>query len=718
MIAAIYGNQEVMSLLLAAEGINIYLEGDEDGTALYYSAANGLHKMVSTLIDMGAEAALPRAGDRTPLHAAVWGGHCAVVEELLSRGADHSLTATERDEIFKASTRLHNVKISNLLLEKWPNIFASIPDRYTNTYAVGEMSISAATSDASQVISNSLEDQVLQGDKNCSSHVYSMPLELAVRSGDQNAVSSRLQYFQEAGVLQTYIDQVDDSGETALFKASWFDHAEVVKLLLTMEATAMRCRHDGWTPLHASVVIGNTGIVEILLEYLQKRGRQMEINTTTKREVTALHCALDYQHWEIAKLLLDAGADATQSNQDGVTPLFIAVWYAGFEMITVILAHLDIKKQLKSIDTVDNGGRTALYTAARRGCMESVELLLKYHAKVCQAQASRLTPVFAAIVSGRTELMCLLLTHLEADMTITNGIVMTAIEAVASTCNWRTLELLTRTNPSLINNSDPEDDRLLIYAMDSPSPKNALFLLQRFPVQVCTWIQNKPSLLIHAAVLGWTTLIQMLLCRKAISEQDHSVGSALLNCTDDRHRTALMMASQFGRPHVTRALIKEEGIDIAKTDMKRRTALHHAAKSGDTISAWLLLKANGKLLNMPDFYGTTALSLAVGNQKRGVVMLLMRMPGLDYEHKDIFGRGVLHWLEVQHLVSEDACQTQVSELLRATVSTMDFLSDRSRLQYLHTAYHLKKDILVLPEMLVAQDHYMLRMSFSGRSLSR
>jgi len=41
--------------------------------------------------------------------------------------------------------------------------------------------------------------------------------------------------------------------------------------------------------------------------------------------VTALHIALHEQNWEIADLLLENGAEVNAENDEGVTPLHIAV---------------------------------------------------------------------------------------------------------------------------------------------------------------------------------------------------------------------------------------------------------------------------------------------------------------------------------------------------------------------------------------------------------
>ncbi|QRK11462.1 ankyrin repeat domain-containing protein [Archangium violaceum] len=83
MIAAERGHLEVTRLLVPRTG------PDERGEALRYAAGTGRIELVEWLLDE-ADAALEFGGTdgRTPLTCAILGGHTALAEELLRRGAD------------------------------------------------------------------------------------------------------------------------------------------------------------------------------------------------------------------------------------------------------------------------------------------------------------------------------------------------------------------------------------------------------------------------------------------------------------------------------------------------------------------------------------------------------------------------------------------------------------------------------------------------------
>ena len=76
--------------------------------------------------------------------------------------------------------------------------------------------------------------------------------------GDVSAVRRCLRRFQEP-------EQLDESGESALWRAAQAGHAPVVELLLEAKADGARCAH-GATPLFAAAQAGAMAVVRSLLE--------------------------------------------------------------------------------------------------------------------------------------------------------------------------------------------------------------------------------------------------------------------------------------------------------------------------------------------------------------------------------------------------------------------------------------------------------------------
>ena len=77
---------------------------------------------------------------------------------------------------------------------------------------------------------------------------------------------------------------------------------------------------------------------------------------------------------EIAKLLLNAGADVNKQNNIGSTALIYAAYNNNIEIVKLLLnSDADIDKQ-------NSAGRTALMSAAYNNNREIIELLLDYYA--------------------------------------------------------------------------------------------------------------------------------------------------------------------------------------------------------------------------------------------------------------------------------------------------------------------------------------------------
>jgi uncharacterized protein len=101
--------------------------------------------------------------------------------------------------------------------------------------------------------------------------------------------------------------------------------------------------HDGWTALHLAAFFGHREVARLLLE----RGAEVNArsrNTTFGRENTPLHAAAANRRTEVARLLIEAGADVNARDRSGLTPLALA---AG--------THND----LLMLDLLDKGARAS-----------------------------------------------------------------------------------------------------------------------------------------------------------------------------------------------------------------------------------------------------------------------------------------------------------------------------------------------------------------------
>lgn len=107
-------------------------------------------------------------------------------------------------------------------------------------------------------------------------------------------------------------------GSTALMKAAWNGHDEVVRKLIAHGADIDAQDLEGCTALFYAVIMSNHSTVELLLN----AGAKSDIKTN--RNATALMHAISGSDNQSAKLLIDSGADIHVQNSEGENVLMMA----------------------------------------------------------------------------------------------------------------------------------------------------------------------------------------------------------------------------------------------------------------------------------------------------------------------------------------------------------------------------------------------------------
>ncbi|KAJ8386825.1 hypothetical protein AAFF_G00166200 [Aldrovandia affinis] len=131
------------------------------------------------------------------------------------------------------------------------------------------------------------------------------------------------------------------------------------------EARLMQDR-DGCIPLFLAVEGGNVGIVKELLGALT----ELQLSTQGKGTGdTALHICCRGKDTEIAKLLVEHGANVDVQNGEGQTPLHVAAWEGDALMLKFLY---QCKANPNIVDKLD---RSPLHIAAERGHTNVVEVL-------------------------------------------------------------------------------------------------------------------------------------------------------------------------------------------------------------------------------------------------------------------------------------------------------------------------------------------------------
>ncbi|XP_067383881.1 ankyrin repeat and SAM domain-containing protein 1A-like isoform X4 [Channa argus] len=185
------------------------------------------------------------------------------------------------------------------------------------------------------------------------------------------------------------VNCVDSTGYTPLHHAALNGHSKVVEALLRNEALTNIADNKGCYPLHLAAWKGDEHIVRLLIHQGPSHPKLNEqssvdhkefkrcgpfdpyINSKNNDNETPLHCAAQYGHTQVVRLLLEELTDPTMRNNKFETPLDLAALYGRLEVVKLLLsAH----PNLLSCNTKKH---TPLHLASRNGHLPVVEVLLE-----------------------------------------------------------------------------------------------------------------------------------------------------------------------------------------------------------------------------------------------------------------------------------------------------------------------------------------------------
>jgi len=175
---------------------------------------------------------------------------------------------------------------------------------------------------------------------------------------------------------------VMEHNATRLFKAAWERDRSLVEELLAAGTDANRADSQGRLALHAAVCVGDLEITRALLGGNADPG----FPERTPDGGTPLQIAGWQGNHSIAKLLLEASADANAPNAKGQTPLYSAALQGHKTSVQVLLeAGADANK----VTLVGTRPVTPLQAAVEGRHSEVATLLKSYGARRASMAASR-----------------------------------------------------------------------------------------------------------------------------------------------------------------------------------------------------------------------------------------------------------------------------------------------------------------------------------------
>ena len=298
ILASWNGHGDTIALLLGMLGIsadNINAGNEQGTTALMMASGNSHSKVVALLLGAGADVNACDEKGTPALMVASLNGHSEVVALLLGAGAYVNAGNWDRRNSLMAAAGNGHCDVVKLLVASGAKL-----EEEDDTNATALMR-------ASQYGHCDVVKLLLQ----------------------HNAKTNRL--------------NID--GSTPLIEASHNGHYDVVKLLVQAVVDVNEVSGNGWTALAAAVANGRLGnVVKLLLEagadvnsgkvnYWSRcvitgqlsnndfEDQDAEFGVTLSEGCTPLILACEFGHWEVARLLLHAGADDVYSSMLGENAL-------------------------------------------------------------------------------------------------------------------------------------------------------------------------------------------------------------------------------------------------------------------------------------------------------------------------------------------------------------------------------------------------------------
>lgn len=392
----------------------------------------------------------------------------------------------------------------------------------------------------------------------------------ALEAGDTEAVR-----MQIANGIEVDAPLVGERATPLMLAVSRGQEA-VARILLMAGADANLARPDtGITPLVAAVHGAREEVIRLLCQH------GAEVDLLDQDGLSPLGIAVGSQHHDIAKALLQCNANPNIVSVYMKPPIVQAAANGDIPMVKLLLeggARLDNPPSRDS----------ALIEASDAGHVEMVRFLLDRNMRVDQQDGNGNTPLMLASTMGHAKVVELLLAR-GANPNCTDKKGLTAFH--------RAFDL-----------RNPETDTI------------ALSLLANMRVD-------------QAAHNGETPVFA------AIEGGNHRVVQHLIDMGADlRHAnkklsTVMHAVARHGDPALAKLLL-DHGAPRNNSDYKGRTALHVAAEE-DKIDMAMLLASHCNI-NAPNSWGQPAIMSAAGAGNDGVALMLMER-GADLEMRAIEG---------------------------------------------------------------------------------
>ncbi|PKY01978.1 ankyrin [Aspergillus campestris IBT 28561] len=353
LYAAAMNHTAIMRLLIDA-GAEVHRRHGCHRIPIMAAADQGRVDALEMLLDAGADIEAHGTNCNTPVSLAASKGHLAAVKALLARGATVDTARRGRTALMRAAQIGHYDTV-RALLDAGADV---APHDHSERTAL----MAAAQSGDYDTVCALLDAGADPSEKD---YTHRTAATLAM-DGDHDNIA--LVLLEDGGANP---NAPSDNGTTALFAAVHQGNASTVNTLLQHGADPNQPRTPrGTTPLTQALHAADTPIVRALLD---SGATSRPANLRTALRGAALSWdSTEGETFEIARLLIEHGADPMRDLYDGGRRLLLAVAAKGdTEFLSALLARWPL-----DVNCSARNGRTPLFFAVQQGNLEMARLLL------------------------------------------------------------------------------------------------------------------------------------------------------------------------------------------------------------------------------------------------------------------------------------------------------------------------------------------------------
>ena len=570
MLAAYFGHTETVRYLVGLPEVEVNHGGDENDTALHHAVEQNHADIVQVLIDAGADTDTQNTDGRSPVDLASFSGALQIVQMLVRVGAEVCFTDnTGRTCLMLAAGRGHTETVRYLV---------GLPDVELNREE-GKTALHCAV------------------EENCADIV-----QVLIAAGAD-------------------MDTKDYTGLSALHYACNHGLIDIVKMLVEAGAGVRAADNNGDTFLILAAYHGSTDTVRYFLCL-----PEIELNHRADDNKTALLCAVEENHTDIAQLLIDAGADMDTKDNEGRSPLHYACIDGALDIVKMLVeagagvratdndedtcltlaayhGHIETVRYLVGLPGVDVNHRgadnkTALLCAVEENHTDIAQLLIAAGADIEMKNSDGRSPLHHACKSGAHDIVKMLV-EAGAGVRATDNQGHTCLILAACFGHTETVRYLVGLPQMDVNQREGNHQTALQWAVEANDTHIAQLLIDA-GADINTEYSDGPFPVHTASFSGALDVVKMLV----------RVGAGVCvtdnTCLGDTGCTCLMIAAHCGHTDTVRYLVGLPEVEVNQLADDNKTALHWAVESNHTEIAQLLIDA-GADMDIKDSMGNSPL---------------------------------------------------------------------------------------------------------------